>query len=165
MALAANKLDKTVQAMARGGASGTGLLLNADTLHMVLYAPGAPTAPDRTETVYATTLAVSGAVEVATANGYTRGTGGPGLTAATANASGTETLKTTANWSSPTWTSNTGNVALRYFVLYDSTASAAVCNLCAWWDYGSTLTLAGANGDTLDISGSNINTTGWATLV
>lgn len=167
MALSANKFNLTVQAMARGGASATGLLLNADLPKMALYAPGSPTPPVAADAVYATTLATSSAVEVATANGYTR----PGAVVAssgvlaTANSSGTETLKATQNWSSPTWTSSTGNVALRYFVLYDSTASSAVCNLLAWWDYGSTLTLAGANGDTLDISGSNINTTGWATLV
>lgn len=163
MALTAQKFNLTVEAMARGGASGTGLLLNADTIRMLLYtAAFAPTAADA---LYATTLASSGSVEVATANGYTRGAGSVGLTAATSNSSGTETLKATANWSSPTWTSVTGNVALRYFVLYDSTAVSAVANLLLFWDYGSTLTLAGANGDTLDISGSNINTTGWATLV
>jgi len=160
MALSGAKFDLTIQAMMRGGASGTGLLLNADTIRMLLYT--AATAPAQTDATYATTLA-GGAVEVATANGYTRGAGSVSLTAATSNSSGTETLKSTANWSSPTWTSSTGNVALRYFVLYDSTASSAVANLLAYWDYGSTLTLAGANGDTLDISGSNFNTTGWAT--
>lgn len=162
MALTGIKFNLTVQAMARGGASGTGLLLNADTLRMLLYT--AATAPAATDATYATTLA-GGAVEVATANGYTRGAGSVSLTGATSNSGGTETLKTTANWSNPTWTSNTGNVALRYFVLYDSTASSAVANLLGNWDYGSTLTLNGVNGDTLDLSPSNFNTTGWGSIV
>lgn len=156
MSLAGQKFNKTVEAMARGGASTVGLLLNADTIKVALYT--AATAPAATDTTYATTLA-GGSVEVATANGYTQGgqTCGAGITS---NSAGTETLRTTSD--PAVLTSNTGNVATRYFVMYDSTCTApSVGNLLAFWDYGSTLTLAGANGDTLTLTGP---ITSWATL-
>lgn len=154
MALSAAKFDKFVQSMARGGASGTGLLLNADTLKMALMT----TAPAASDTDYTTS-----ATEVANGNGYA--TGGVSLTGATSNSSGTETLKTTANFGSPTWTASSSGFTLRYFILYDSTAAAgAVCENILRWDYGSNLTLSGANADTLDLSGSNFNTTGYATV-
>lgn len=155
MALTANKFDKTVQAMARGGASGTGLLLNADTLKLGLCTAAA--SPAAADTTFPGT-----ATQVGSGNGYT--TGGVSLTGATSNSSGTETLKTTANFGSPTWTASASGFSLRYLVLYDSTAASAVCQNLLYWDYGSTLTLSGANGDTLDLSGSNFNSTGWATL-
>jgi hypothetical protein len=50
---------------------------------------------------------------------------------------------------------------MRYFILYDSTASSALANLLMYWDYGSTLTLSGANGDTLTVTGP---ATSYATL-
>jgi len=155
MALTANKYNLTVQAMARGGASGTGLLLNADTLKLGLCT--AATVPVAADTTFPGT-----GTQVASGNGYT--TGGVSLTGATSNSGGTETLKTTANYASPTWTASAAGFALRYFILYDSTSTLGPCQNLLFWDYGSTLTLSGANGDTLDVSGSNINTTGWATL-
>ncbi len=155
MALSPNKYNSTVQAMARGGASGTGLLLNADTLKLGLCT--AATAPLAADTTFPGT-----GTQVGSGNGYT--TGGVSLTGSTSNSSGTETLKTTANFASPTWTASASGFSLRYFIWYDSTAASAVCQNLLFWDYGSTLTLSGANGDTLDVSGSNFNTTGWATL-
>lgn len=140
--------------MARGGASGTGLLLNADTLKMALFT----TAPAATDTTYAAT-----ATEVSNGNGYT--TGGVSLTGATSNSSGTETLKTTANFANPTWTASSAGFTVRYFVWYDSTASSAVCQNLARWDNGSNIVLSGANGDKIDLSPSNFNTTGWGSLV
>ena len=154
MALSATKFHLTVQAMARGGASGTGLLLNADTLKMALMTT-APTVA--TDADYNTT-----ATEVANGNGYT--TGGVSLTGATSNSSGTETLKTTADFASPTWTASSAGFTLRYFIFYDSTASGAITQNLATWDYGGNLVLSGANGDTLDLSSSNFDSTGWATL-
>lgn len=156
MALTASKFNLTVQAMARGGASVTGLLLNADTLKMGLCTAAA--SPAAADTTFPGT-----ATQVGSGNGYT--TGGVSLTGATSNSSGTETLKTTANLGSPTWTASASGFSLRYFFWYDSTASSSPCYPLLFWDYGSTLTLSGSNGDTLDISGSNFNTTGWATLV
>ncbi len=155
MALSPNKFNLTVQAMARGGASGTGLLLNADTLKLGLCTAAA--APVATDTTFPGT-----ATQVSNGNGYT--TGGVSLTGATSNSSGTETLKTTANFASPTWTASTSGFSLRYLIWYDSTSTLGPCQNLLWYDYGSTLALSGANGDTFDVSGSNFNTTGWATL-
>lgn len=154
MALSATKFSLTVQALARGGASGTGLLLNADTLKMALMTT-APTVA--TDADYDTS-----ATEVANGNGYT--TGGVSLTGATSNSSGTETLKTTADFASPTWTASSSGFTARYFIFYDSTATGAVTQNLATWDYGGNLVLSGANGDTLDLSSSNFDTTGWGTL-
>ena len=154
MALTAVKFSLTVEKIARGGASGTGMLLNADTLKMAL-ASTAPTAA--TDTAYNTT-----ATEVGSGNGYT--TGGVSLTGATSNSAGTETLKTTANFASPMWTASGAGFTLRYFIFYDSTTNTTITQNLLYWDYASSLVLSGANGDTLDISGSNFNTTGWATL-
>lgn len=159
MALTALKYNSTVQALARGGASGTGLLLNADTLKMGLCSEA--TAPLAADTTFPGT-----GTQVANGNGYA--TGGVSLTGATAqNPAGTEVLKTTTDFASPTWTSSTGTWTVRYFIFYDSTATLSPCYLLARWDYGSTLTLVGANGDTLDLSGSNFDAagTGWGTLV
>lgn len=156
MALSPSKFNLTVEKMARAGASGTGFLLNADTLKMAL-STGASSAPAVADTAYNTTI-----TEVSNGNGYT--TGGVSLTGSTSNSSGTETLKTTANFGSPTWTASSSGFNLRYFVWYDSTTSTTITQNLLFWDYGSTLTLSGANGDTLDLSGSNFNTTGWATL-
>lgn len=48
-------------------------------------------------------------------------------------------------------TSSVGDVAaFQYVVLYDDTATNK--ELIGWWDYGSALTLHGANGDSLTIS-------------
>lgn len=157
MAISATKFKRTVSGMARGGASGTGLLLNADTLKMALYT--ATAAPDNagTDLVYAATL-TGGATEVASGNGYTTAgnTCGAGITS---NSAGTETLKTTSNPAA--WTASTSGFSMRYFVLYDSTATTALANLLMFWDYGSTLTLSGANGDTLTVTGPS---TSYATL-
>jgi len=153
MALSAAKYNSFTQALARGGASGTGLLLNADTLKMALFT----TAPAAADTTYAQT-----ATEVSNGNGYT--TGGVSLTGSTSNSSGTETLKTTANFANPTWTASSSGFTCRYFVWYDSTASSAVCQNLARWDNGSNIVLSGANGDKIDLSPSNFNTS-WGTLV
>ena len=119
---------------------------------MALYT--AAVAPASTDIAYATTLA-GGSIEVAAGNGYTvsGNSGGVGITS---NAAGTETLKTTS--AIPVWTASAAGFSLRYFVIYDSTSA----DLLGWWDYGSTLTLSGANGDTLTVTGPE---TSYATLV
>lgn len=156
MPISASKFQRTVSGISRGGASGTGLLLNADTIKLALYTAG--TAPSAaSDLVYAGTL-TGGATEVGSGNGYTTGgnTCGAGITS---NSSGTETLRTTSN---PTaWTASTSGFSMRYFILYDSTAVSALANLLMYWDYGSTLTLSGANGDTLTVTGPS---TSYATL-
>ena len=145
MALTPSKFDKTVQFMARGGASGTGLLLNADTIKLAFYT--AAVAPAVTDVTYATTLA-GGSIEVGAGVGYTVGgmTCGAGVTAQ--SPAGTENLKVTSNPS--VVTASGAGFSVRYFVIYDSTP--ATNNLLLFWDYTSTLTLSGANSDTLTIT-------------
>jgi hypothetical protein len=77
--------------------------------------------------------------ELASGNGYT--TGGGTVTGVTyTNSGGTSTLTGNAF----TWTSGPGNMGpFRYPVAYDSTSGT----LLGWWDYGSSLTLIGADGD------------------
>lgn len=156
MAISASKFQRTVSGIARGGASGTGLLLNADTLKLALFtAAVAPSAAN--DLVYATTL-TSGCAEVAAGNGYTAGGNSCGA-GVTSNSGGTETLRATSN---PTaWTASSSGFSMRYFIIYDSTAASALANLLMYWDYGSTLTLSGANGDTLTVTGP---ATSYATL-
>lgn len=83
--------------------------------------------------------------DIAAGNGYSAG--GNAVTVTTASqTSGTYTLA--AN--QVVFTSNTGDMAaFRYVVLYNSTPANG--NLVAWWDYGSALTLHGANGDTFTV--------------
>lgn len=53
-------------------------------------------------------------------------------------------------------TSSTGDVAaFRYVILYDDTATNK--ELIGYWDYGSSVTLHGANGDTFNIDFDNVN--------
>lgn len=85
--------------------------------------------------------------EIASGNGYT--TGGTAITITTSSqSSGTFTLA--AN--SITWTSVTGDMAaFRYVVFYNTTPTTPLKPLIAWWDYGSSLTLHGAAGDTFQV--------------
>lgn len=146
--VAFNKFQLTVQKFA------TKLIdANADTFRVALYT--AATAPAATDSVYAATLA-GGAVEVASGNGYTtKGNGGVGVAA---NVAGTTTMRLAA--AVPLWTASIAGFSLRYMVLFDDTAAAD--DLCGWWDYGSTLTLSGANGDTFQPTGLD---TSWATIL
>jgi hypothetical protein len=69
----------------------------------------------------------------------------PALTSVTwTQSTGTSTLGA----ATLTLTSQTGNFGpFRYLVLYNDSATNK--NVIGWWDYGSELTLAGANGDQL----------------
>jgi hypothetical protein len=96
------------------------------------------TLPVATNTGYAD---VSG-TELANGNGYTTGgqlVTGTGLT----NSSGTESFAAAAS----TFTSVTGSMGpFRYVIYYDDTATGKP--LIGWYDYGSTVTLNGAAGET-----------------
>lgn len=89
--------------------------------------------------------------EVASGNGYTT-TGkssASDFTWSVSNASGTESYNCTAI----TWTSVTGSMGpFQYIAFYDSTP--ATKTLFGWYNYGSAITLNGANGDTFTISPS-----------
>jgi hypothetical protein len=48
------------------------------------------------------------------------------------------------------WTATGGGFTMRYFLLYDSTASTATANVLMYWDNGSNIVLAAA--DTLTVT-------------
>jgi len=114
--------------------------LNADTLKVALT----NTAPVATNHYYADISAS----ELANGNGYT--TGGatcPGVSVT--NSSGTSSLNMTAI----TFTSVTGNMGpFRYAYFYDSTPTNKT--LIGFSDYGSSITLNGAAGETFVITPS-----------
>jgi hypothetical protein len=89
----------------------------------------------------ADTTFTPGASDLATGNGYTQGGNAAAVSSATASA-GTMKLILT----SPTmWTASGGNIGpFRYAILWDTTTSQPI----AYWDYGSSITLNGTNGDT-----------------
>lgn len=148
MALSATKIQLFVQNLARAQ-----LDLNADTIKLALFTSA--TAVAATDDNYAATLD-GGAAEVGSGNGYTTGgnSGGAGISS---NSSGTETLKTTS--AIPTWTASSSGFSFRYLYLYDDTSTGD--KGIVFWDYGSSLTLSGSNGDTF--TGSGLNTS-YATL-
>jgi hypothetical protein len=50
------------------------------------------------------------------------------------------------------WTASVGNIGpFQYIVLYNTTSTTPLKPLIGWWDYGSALTLNGANGDSLTV--------------
>lgn len=110
--------------------------LNADQLNVALT----NTAPVATNAVYADIT------EIASGNGYT--TGGIDTQNTGAGSSGTYTVTGT----NTTWTSTTADMAaFRYVYLYNVTQTSPLKPLIGWWDYGSSLTLHGANGDTFTV--------------
>ena len=128
-----NKFNAFVDYLCKGGMN-----LATDTLKVLLT----NTAPVSTNGKYSDISAN----ELASGNGYT--TGGATVTGVTlSNASGTESLVI----GSPTFTSSTGSMGpFRYVVYYDSTATNAP--LIGWYDYGSSVTLNGAAGETFVIT-------------
>jgi hypothetical protein len=95
------------------------------------------TAPVATNSAYSD---ISGNEVASGTNGYTTA-GGTVPSPTSTNSSGTETVACSGGI---TWTSGPNNLGpFRYAVLYDSTSG----KLCCWWDYGSSITLIGANGD------------------
>lgn len=133
-------VDRLCNAAFNFGHAGTG-----DTLKVALYTAAA--APTTSDTAYAATLAVSSAVEVGSGNGYT--TAGNSVTSQAANSSGTSTINATG--ALPTWTASSAGFAFRYLLLYDSTSGSKYAMF--FYDYGSTLTLSGSNGDTFQGTG------------
>jgi hypothetical protein len=136
-----NKFNKFVDHLSKKE-----LNLNTDTIKVMLT----NTAPVATNDVYGD---ISG-TELASGNGYT--TAGETVTGTgVSNSSGTETMTAAAT----TWTSVTGNMGpFRYVVYYDNTATNKA--LIGWYDYGSSVTLNGAAGETFTVtpSGGNLLT-------
>jgi len=93
------------------------------------------------------------------------GTGG-GYTAGGVNATVTSALQTAGVYKlilaapvSPTWTASGGGFTFRYVLLYNLTRT----QLIGYWDYGISVAMNGANGDTftptLDASGGTFTIT------
>lgn len=137
-----NKFNLFTQGLCRGDHN-----LNSNVIKVALFTSA--TAPAATDQNYATTLA-GGSAEVANGNGYTTG-GNSGGASISSNSTGTETVRTTS--AIPTWTASASGFSLRYAVAYNDTN--ANDRLIGWWDYGSSVTLSGTNGDTFSVTGLN----------
>lgn len=110
--------------------------LGADAINIGLT----NTAPVATNTVWANIT------EIAAGNGYSAGGASCGVSGA--GSSGTYTVTGT----NVTWTASVGNIGpFEYIVLYNTTPTSPLKPLIGWWDYGSALTLNGANGDSLTV--------------
>lgn len=84
--------------------------------------------------------------EISAGNGYTAG--GTATTIATSETTGT----TTVTGTEIIWTASGGSIAnFRYAVLYNDTSASD--NLVAFWDYGSTVTVA--SGETFTVKFNN----------
>ncbi len=99
-------------------------------------------APIASNTVLADITQISGT------NGYT--TGGTATTISLSETSGT----TTVNGTEVVFTASGGSIGpFRYVVLYNDSATSPLDALVAWWDYGSSITLA--DGETFTVKFSN----------
>lgn len=135
--VAYNKFNAFVQNIVNGGMN-----LASDVPKVMLT----NTLPVATNSLYAD---VSGA-EVANGSGYT--TGG---TAATVTSS-TQTSGT-LKWIlvSVVFTASGAVGPFRYAILYDSTSTTPLKPLIAWWDYGSSISLASGDTFTVAFDGTN----------
>jgi hypothetical protein len=93
----------------------------------------------------AKTTFVAGTDDLATGNGYTAG----GNSAAVTSATTTGGVFKLVLASPATWTASVGNIGpFQYVVLWDVTTSTPL----GFWNYGSAVTLNGANGDTFAVT-------------
>jgi hypothetical protein len=88
----------------------------------------------------ADTTFVAGTTDLATGGGYTQG----GATATVTTSAQSGGVYKLVLASPATWTATGGGFTFRYVILYDSTTSTPV----GYWDYGSSVVMNGANGDT-----------------
>lgn len=112
--------------------------LGADTLKVALT----NTAPVNTNTVLANIT------QIANGNGYTTG-GATVTTSSSSQTSGTYKLVL----ADVVFTATGAMGPFRYAVLYNSTATNS--ELIAWWDYGSSFTLASGETFTVDFDATN----------
>ena len=130
-----NKFDAFVEAVAEGKHN-----LGSDTLKIYL----SNATPSASADAIKTDLA-----EISAGNGYTAG----GNTCSITSSSQTGGTYKLVLADPATWTA-TGSVGpFRYAVLYNDTS--ANDDLIAWWDYGSSITLANGETFTVDLSGTN----------
>jgi hypothetical protein len=100
------------------------------------------TAPVATNTI------LSNITQISAGNGYT--SGGSTTTITLAEVTGT----TTVSGTQVVFTASGGSIGpFRYVVLYNDTTTSPSKPLVAWWDYGSSLTLA--DGETFTVKFSN----------
>lgn len=100
------------------------------------------TAPVATNTI------LSNITQISAGNGYT--SGGSTTTITLAEVTGT----TTVSGTQVVFTASGGSIGpFRYVVLYNDTTTSPSKPLVAWWDYGSSITLA--DGETFTIKFSN----------
>ena len=95
------------------------------------------------------TTFVSGTTDLATSGGYTAG-GNNVSTTSSAEAAGTYKLVLATP---ATWTASGGGFSFRYVLLVDKTTN----NVIGYWDYGSTVTMNGTNGDTFTFTPDGTN--------
>lgn len=111
--------------------------LNADTLKILLT----NTAPVATNAVKADLT------EISAGNGYSAGGAAVGSNAASQTSG---TLKLTGN--DVVFTASGGDIGpFRYAVLYNDTPTSPADPLIGWWDYGSSITIHGASGETFTV--------------
>jgi hypothetical protein len=132
--------------------SGTEALAEAinsgsDTWRLIL----SNTAPDAAD------AAQADAAELSTSGGYT--VNGVACTITSSVQTGGVYKLILAAPVSPTWTASGGGFTFRYVILWNQTQD----KLVAYWDYGASVVLSGANGDTftptLDASGGTFTLT------
>lgn len=100
-------------------------------------------APSATNTVFANIT------EISAGNGYTAG--GTATTMSTSTSSGTAK----ATGTDVVFTATGAVGPFRYAVLYNDTPSSPADPLLAWWDYGSSISLANTETFTVDFDASN----------
>lgn len=93
----------------------------------------------------ADTTFTPGTSDLATGNGYTAGGNAATVTSTTTTAGVYKLVLA----SPATWTASGAGIGpFRYAVLYNATTSVPM----GYWDYGSSITLSGANGDTFTVT-------------
>ena len=102
-----------------------------------------------TNTAPSASAFTSGTTDLATTGGYTAG-GTNVSTTTSAEAAGTYKLVLAAP---ATWTASGGGFTFRYVLLVNKTAN----QMPGYWDYGSSVVMSGANGDTFTFTPDALN--------
>jgi hypothetical protein len=92
---------------------------------------------------------VAGTTDLATGGGYTQG----GNTAAVSSATQSGGVYKLVLSAPAVWTASGGGFSFRYVILYNSTNNIPI----GYWDYGSTVTMNGTNGDTFTFTPDGTN--------